>query len=488
MPDPDLALRSATALAKAIRARQIGCRELLEHYVARVERLNGPLNAVVTLDLERARRAADAADAAIARGDTLGALHGLPITIKDTFETAGLRTTAGFPPLGEHEPADDAVAVARLRAAGSIVFGKTNVPVLAGDWQTYNPVFGITNNPWDRSRTPGGSSGGAAAAVATGLTAFELGSDIGGSIRVPSHWCGVVGHKPSFGIVPQLGHIPGPPGTLAEPDLNVVGPIARSVDDLELLLDVIAGPMPEEGVAWRLELPAPRATRLGDFRLAAWLDDESFPVEGEVRECLERTLATLRSAGARIDERARPDIALRDVTHVYTRLLYPIILGTLPQEQFDNLVELADQLPAEDESPLARSARFATLRHREWMKAHEERTAIRSRFSAFFRDHDALLCPVNQVPAIPHDHSEPFIFRSLAIDGASHPYIDLFGWIAPATMAHLPATVIPAGRTRAGLPVGLQIVGPRLEDRTPLAIARAAMDVLGPLAPPPGYA
>src|SRR6266849_1336134 len=262
---PDLCLRSATALAAALRRREIGCQELLDRYLERVARLNPALNAIVTLDAERARAAAERADRELASGP----LHGLPMTVKDTFETAGLRTTAGAPVLADYVPASDASAVARLRAAGALIFGKTNTPTFAADAQTYNPVFGTTNNPWDRARSPGGSSGGSAVAMAAGLSALELGSDIGGSIRNPAHYCGVYGHKPTHGIVPGRGHIPGPPGTLAEVDIGVVGPLARSADDLDLALSVLAGPAEDRGRAWLLELPPPRRGSLREYHVAA---------------------------------------------------------------------------------------------------------------------------------------------------------------------------------------------------------------------------
>ena len=237
----EIALRPAHELAEAIRRRELSSRELLDHYLSRVERLNPALNAVVTLDPDGARRAADAADAAVARGEIVGPLHGVPMTIKDTYETAGMRTTCGVA-AWDHVPDNDAEAVRRLREAGAVIFGKTNAPSFAADWQTYNPIFGTTNNPWDITRTTGGSSGGAAAALAAGLTALELGSDIAGSIRLPSNWCGVCGHKTSWGIVPHRGHLPPPPGALADSDLGVMGPMARDVADLELALDVLAGP------------------------------------------------------------------------------------------------------------------------------------------------------------------------------------------------------------------------------------------------------
>ncbi len=268
---------SATALATAIRARRISSREALEALVARIDRHDRALNLVVTLDLERARRDAAAADEELARGKLRGPLHGLPMTIKDSFQTAGLRTTSGAPELGEFVPQEDAVPVARLRAAGAVIFGKTNLPIYAGDVQSYNAVFGQSNNPWDVTRSPGGSSGGSAGALAAGFTPLELGSDIGGSIRNPSHCCGVVGHKPSFRLVPAQGQIPGPPGTLTQADIAVAGPMARSVEDLEVALDILAGPDDWEAVGWQLALPPPRHQRLGDFRLAAWIDDEHLP-------------------------------------------------------------------------------------------------------------------------------------------------------------------------------------------------------------------
>src|SRR6201991_4334576 len=245
----EIGLQPAHALAEAIRRREVSSRELLDHYLARVEAVNPPLNAVVTIDPDGARVAADAADASLARGDDVGPLHGVPMTVKDTYQTAGMRTTCGLP-AWDHVPEHDAEAVRRLRGAGAVIFGKTNTPTLAGDWQTYNPIFGTTNNPWDTTRSPGGSSGGSAAALAAGLTALELGSDIAGSIRVPSNWCGTCGHKPSWGVVPQRGHLPPEPGALADRDLNVVGPMARDVDDLEMALDILAGADGHRATGW----------------------------------------------------------------------------------------------------------------------------------------------------------------------------------------------------------------------------------------------
>jgi amidase len=481
----DIALRPAHALAGAIRRRDISSRELLEQCLARVERLNAPLNAVVTLDPDGARRAADDADAALARGDIRGPLHGVPMTIKDTFDTAGMRTTCGFE-AWDHVPQRDAETVRRLRNAGAVIFGKTNTPTLAGDWQTFNPIFGTTNNPWDTTRTTGGSSGGAAAAVASGLTALELGSDIAGSIRVPSAWCGICGHKPSWGVVPQSGHLPPAPGALADTDLGVMGPLARDVTDLEMALDILAGPAGHQAVGWRLELPDARAKTLSELRLAVWPDDPAYPVEPEVTEVLASAVTALRAAGAHIAD-SPPPVSLSDVVRTYKQLLYPVILAAIPKKRFASLAELSAALPVEDDGPLAHTARFTTLRHRDWLLANERREQLRAVMAEFFRGVDALLMPVSVVPAIAHDHSEPFTDRVIPTGSGSRPYTDMFGWIALATLTYLPATVVPVGLTAQGLPVGLQIVGPYLEDRTTLAVARHVEKLLGGYAPPPGF-
>ncbi len=466
----ELLFESASQLAARIRRRELGSRELLDLYLGQVEKHNPALNAIVTLDAERARARAAQADAAAARGAWWGPLHGLPITIKDTFETAGLRTTSGYPALAEHVPATNADVVERCLTAGAVVFGKTNTPLLAGDWQSYNPVFGTTNNPWDPTRTPGGSSGGSAAALAAGMTVLEIGSDIAGSIRVPAHWCGVYGHKPTHGIVPMRGHIPGPPGCLATPDLSVAGPLARSAADLDLLLAVVAGPTAERAVGWSLALPPRRHASLREFRVAAWLDDRDFPVDTEVRQALERAVEALRREGVRVDDAARPALALPDAVRVYEALLWPILLAGYPPEVLEHLAAHAAAQP-NDPSPLGRMARHGSSRHREWITANEFREQIRARLAAFFREYDVLLMPVNQVPAIRHDHAEPMVARVIEVNGQSVPYYDLMGWISLASLSHHPATSAPVGCTKEGLPVGVQIVGPYLEDRTCIGFA-----------------
>ncbi len=483
----DIAFRSAGQLAAAIATKEIGSRELLEHYLRRIDRLNPKINAVVTLDVERARQRADAADAAFARGHRWGPLHGVPMTIKDAIETAGIRTTGGAELLAEHVPSANAPAVDRLIAAGAVVFGKTNLPKFSMDAQSYNAVFGTTNNPWDTSRAPGGSSGGAAAALAAGLTGLELGSDIGGSIRNPAHYCGVYGHKPTYGIVPLRGHIPGPPGTLSEADIGVIGPLARSADDLALALDIIAGPDADRATAWRLRLPPARHTALRDYRVAVWLDDPACAIDRALLARYESVVDALGNACVSVNASARPVIGFAEAHRAYLGLLAAATSGGIPPEQFRQLSQMADQLPPDEDGPAAAFARGTTQRHRQWLSLNEARHHQRAAWAEFFRDYDVLLCPITPTAAIPHDHSEPINARTILVNGAPRPYLDQIAWAGIIGMAYLPATVAPVGRTRDGLPIGIQIVGPYLEDRTPIDFAGRLAEVIGGFESPPGY-
>lgn len=482
----DNAFRSATQLAQDIRDKRLGARELLEHQLRRIEALNPKINAIVTLDLPRARARADAADAALARGESWGPLHGLPMTIKDSIETAGIRTTSGAKPFEHHVPQADAPAVKRLIDAGAVVFGKTNLPAFAMDTQSYNTIFGTTNNPWDLSRTAGGSSGGAAAALAAGLTPLELGSDIGGSIRNPAHYCGVYGHKPSHGIVPGRGHIPGPPGTLSEPDIAVIGPMARHAGDLALMLDVIAGPDDDRAVGWKLALPPPRARTLREFRVAAWFDEDAAPIDRELQACYAAAVDALRHAGVAVDERARPAIAFAKAAQLYWQLLFAVTSPSSSPESFAQFVKAAEQLPPGDQGGDARFLRGTTQRHRDWLRCNEARMHLRAAWAAFFRDFDVLLCPVAPTAAFAHDHSEPLSARTVTINGEPRPYVEQLAWAGVIGAAYLPSTSAPVGRTAAGLPVGVQIVGPYLEDRTTIAFAEQLAAVIGGFQAPPG--
>lgn len=469
----ELHWRSATELAAAVRTKEISSSEVLEHLVARIERLDGPINAVVQWDLDRARAAADAADEAVARGDDLGPLHGVPMTIKDSFQTEGCVTTSGAPELADHVPTEDAWPVARLRDAGAIVFAKTNLPIYAGDIQSYNDVYGTTNNPHDVTRGPGGSSGGSAAALAMGFTPIELGSDIGGSIRVPAHYTGVMGHKPTFGIVPGHGQIPGPPGTLSQADLAVVGPMARTVDDLVAELHVLAGPDRWDAPAWRLELPPSRAADLAEFRIAAWLDDDYCPVDADTARVLGETVAAVEGAGGRVDVEARPDVTLEKVDDVFQNLLMMALSGGHERTKIERMAA------ATGDDPMAVVKRATASRHRDWLSYHERRLQLRERWAQFFERFDAILLPVHPRPAIPHDHHEPMWDRVVEIGGEQKPYGHLFRWTGPAGAAYLPATVVPVGTSADGLPIGVQIVGPYLGDLTTLRLAAHLADLRG---------
>jgi amidase len=371
--------------------------------------------------------------------------------------------------------------VARLREAGAIIFGKTNLPIYAGDLQSYNEVFGTTNNPHDVSRTPGGSSGGSAAALACGFTPLELGSDIGGSIRLPSHMSGIVGHKPSYGIVPAHGQIPGPPGTLTLADLAVAGPMARTIQDLKLGLDIMAGPNRWEKPAWHLELPPPRRPTLKQYRVAAWLDDPACRVEPEVGQLLEGAAQKLAAAGVRVDHDARPEFTLEKVADTFFALLQAALAGGVPADRLDEYAATVGDMPA------AHTRRLLAMRHRQWLSYNERRLQMRKRWEEFFTQWDAILLPVMPCPAIAHDHSEPMASRMASVGAEQRPYWDLTTWMAPAGACYLPVTVIPVGRLKNGLPTGIQIVGAYLHDRTTLDLAEHLLPLVGGCPRPPGF-
>ena len=362
--------------------------------------------------------------------------------------------------------------MARLRAAGAIIVGKTNCPRWSGDVETYNELFGTTNNPWALDHTPGGSSGGPAAAVATGLTSFELGTDIGGSIRSPSHFCGVFGLKPSFGVVPQRGYLDHVGGGTTDADINVFGPLARSADDLDLLLGVLAGPEPERALAWRLELPPPRRTDLADLRIGVWLDDPASPVDRECLALLRQAVDRLADAGAHIDE-ARPDIDPVGQFEVFADMV--LAAGSW------SLAATVDTLPGEAEGIVGTS-------HLDWLRREVERAALRARWAEWFDRYDLLLCPVAACAAFPHDQRGELWERSLRIDGVDRNlYEVLTFWTGLIGIIGLPAAVAPIGYTAAGLPVGMQVVAGRFRDHEAIHGARLIDRAVGAYRPPPGF-
>ena len=384
-------------------------------------------------------------------------------------------------------PQEDALAVARLKAAGAIVLGKTNVPLGLGDWQSYNDIYGTTNNPWDRGRSPGGSSGGSSAALAAGFGPLSLGSDIGGSLRVPAHFCGVSAHKPTHDLVRMRGHMPpGVPDWFMGIDLSVVGPMARSVDDLILALDIIAGPDERaEGRAYRLSLPPARGEKLADFRVLVIAEHPLLPTSAAVAASLERLSKHLAAAGADV-QRATPLLPdLASSARLYAKLLVAVLAARMPDEQYEKERSAAENVPAADQSFTAELARGALLSHRDWLRADFARQGLKQQWRALFQNFDVVVCPASATQAFPHDHSDPQENRKIAIDGKEFPYHQLLVWADPATTCGLPATVVPVAVVD-GLPVGAQIIGPEYEDRTPLAFAQTGRAGVRRVRPPAG--
>lgn len=481
---------SATELAAALAAGRLSAVEALDAAVARVEARNPAVNIVVTLDVERARAAAAAIDEARAdqhRAATLGPLAGVPITIKDSLMVDGVLTTSGAPELSDYVAETDAVSVAKLKAAGAVVYGKTNLPLYAGDVQTFNEVFGQTNSPWDLSRSVGGSSGGSAASLAAGFSSMEIGSDIAGSIRNPAAMCGVVGHKPSYGIVSGRGQIPGPPGTLTQADIAVIGPMARTVDDCALGLSLMAGADDWHAPAWDLSLPPARRTDPSGLRVAVMATDPYCPVDPEIEQAILSTAEQLADQGAIVDTEVRPerfDFAKADAT--FLTLLGGAMCGGYSRAEIEEMAERVRQ-SADGVIPGELGIEGATIRHREWLTANERRLQMRARWRAFFENWDIVLAPISPTVAIPHDDSTPMSARTIDVAGEQRAYTDQTMWMGLFGVVYLPATAIPIGLHSSGLPMALQAVGPFLEDNTCLAVAKMIEQNRGGFTRPPGW-
>jgi amidase len=485
MPDTDLAFAPAYALLALMDEGALTSQELTRLYIDRIKTLNPRINALAARNFEQALEQARRADEARARGDEPGPLHGLPMTIKDALESKDLLTTSGAPEYKTHVPQNDAVSVARLRKAGAIILAKTNTPYMSGDWQAFNAIYGTTSNPWDTARTPGGSSGGAAAAISAGLTGADIGSDIGGSIRLPAHFCGIFGHKPSFGLVSSRGHIPGRPGSLLQADLTVIGPLARAAKDLELILKVLAAPMPGER-AFSLRLPPARAKAPKGLRVAVWADDEFSPVDAHISAAVMRCAGLLREAGARVDFEARPALDFAEVFENYALLMHAQMTADFPAKIRASLARRAGKLDEDDKTHAAMQARGAALSHAQSSDLKEQREKIKAIWARFFENHDVLLCPPANVSAFAHEHNPDFWAREISVNGQPRPYGDLMHWASLATGAHLPATAAPLGLA-GGLPVGVQIIGPYQEDLTPIAVAGMIEELNGGFTAPPDF-
>ena len=476
-------------LSDALRSGNISASDLLEHTISRIEALDQRLNAIVVRDFDRARESAKAADAALARGERRPLL-GIPVTLKEPFNLAGLPTTWGYPQFKDFMPMEDALVVSRLKEAGAVMIGKTNIPVALRDFQSYNEIYGMTNNPWDVGRSPGGSAGGSAASLAAGFEALSVGSDIGGSIRVPAHFCGIYGHKPTLGLVPLRGYnLPPAPPVPGQGDLAVAGPMARHASDLAVALDVIAGPDEKrEGIGYRLVLPPPRHDNLKNFRVLVIDTHPLMPTGNAVRSAIGRLAQRLERLGVNVGQTSAslPDLATS--ARLYMKLLNAATSPRVSSDAFTQAQRLANSLSPDDHSLQAERARSTVMSHREWLASDAARLQLQQQWRAFFREWDVVIYPAAAIPAFPHDHSEPIEARHLDIDGNAYPYYDVcFIWADPASTCGLPATAAPIDRSSAGLPIGVQIIGPYLEDRTTIAFAELLEREFGGFVPPTAH-
>src|SRR5580704_585029 len=481
-PSQDLDFASALHAVEAIRKKQISSLELTERMFARIDRYNSQLNAYVYQLREDAAAQAKKADEAQASGKSLGVLHGVPFSIKESFGVAGHPDTWGIPAFKDTKAPADAEVVARLRNAGAILLGATNVPIGLGDWQSYNSIYGTTNNPWDLKRTPGGSSGGTAASLAAGLAYLSVGSDIGGSIRVPSHFCSLFGHKPTLDLVCTQGQLPG--GMRDNPGfdtlLAVAGPMARSAADLMAALKILGGPVGYDAKSWKWELPAPRAASLKNFRVGYVIDDPIAPPTPEMKTLLEKTIATLDRAGAQLKPGWPSGLNIQALIDCYKFHLFAFLYSVAPPDQQEAQRKSYESAPNAGTHP-------GLAPFTQWQRQNLNRQGFRAQWQNYFNDVDVFLSPVAFTPAFPHDHSDPQTERTIATSAGPRHYMDMLNWIAPATLTGCPATAAPIGETPEGLPVGIQITGPFWEDDTPIKFAELLSQEIGGFKPPPGY-
>ena len=481
----ELAFSDAIALADKIKAKEVSAVELLEHYLARVEKYNPDINAVVVLQEEKARARAKEADEALARGEDWGPLHGVSMTVKESYDITGLPTTFGDPANKDNIAMSDAVACERLLNAGAVIFGKTNVPIHLADFQSYNDVYGTTGNPHDLGRTPGGSSGGSAAALAAGLTGLEMGSDIGGSIRNPAHYCGVFGHKPTWGILPMRGHAL--KGILTPSDISVIGPLARSARDLRLALDLTAGADDIHLPGWQIALKEPEQKSLADYKVGVWLDESIAPVDETVKARVVQVAKLVEAAGGQVDYDARPEFDVAASHDIYTNLLHSAMSARSPEAAFEAGVKRRAELDPDDQSQLAKVTRASTLYYREWHAFNERRTHLRWAWHDFFKSYDLLLTPMCMTSAFPHDHNPKNSERMIQVNNTPVNYFDQVFWAGLTGVSYLPSTVIPTGLDSQNLPIGVQIVAREMGDLMSIDFARLVDQEIGGFVPPAAY-
>jgi amidase len=482
----DTAFWSAAKLIRALRAKKIGALELLDLYATRIERHDRRLNALCVLDFDAARKRARGFDRATGRsGAGTGPLAGLPMTMKESFDVAGFPTTWGLAEYTHSAVARNAVAVERFIRAGANVFGKSNVPTLLADWETNNPVYGKTLNPWDTTRTPGGSSGGAAAALAAGLTGLEAGSDIGGSIRNPANYCGVYGHKPTWGICSMAGHAL--PGSAHPADIAAIGPLARSAIDLELALAIMAGPDEIDGAGWKLALQRPARKTLRGMRVALLATHPTAETDVTVQDSIRDLGRFLSRQGAKVSERALPAFDLAEAHRVFIQLLRGATSERQSPESFAKLLAARAKLESKDDSYFARMVRANTQPHQDWLKASNRRHQMRLSWAEFFRDWDVLLCPNAATAAFPHSMPGERWERMISVNGKPQPATTQMWWAGIAGMCYLPGTAAPIGLSPEGLPIGVQIVGPQYGDLRTIGFAQLLEREYYAFTPPPAY-
>ena len=476
--------RSATELLSLLDRREIGARELLDHFLDRVERHNPALNAIIWRDVQRARAEADASDRRRAAGEDTGPLEGLPVTVKESFDLTGAPTTWGAPEYSGNIADTDSALVARYRGAGAVLFGKTNVPFMLTDWQSFNEIHGTCNNPWDLTRTPGGSSGGSAAALATGLTGLDAGSDIGASIRNPAHYCGVFGHKPTWGVISARGQAL--PGDHAPTDIAVVGPLARSAEDLRLAFDILAGADGPAARGWQLTLPGPRRQDLRDYRIGILLSDPQAEVEQSYQDAISALARWLEGEGVTVALGVKPAFPTDTAMEVYTMLLRAATSKRLDDEMITQAGEDLARLPADTFPYRRRMLEGQTMLHRDWLRWNERRHELMAGWEAWFETYDLLLCPAASSPAFPHDQAGERHDRVISVNGRAQPVVDQLFWAGYSCGYYLPSTVAPIGLAD-GLPVGIQIIGRQYDDLTCLHMAALIEEGYYRFRSPPGY-
>ena len=479
----DTAFWSASKLVRALKANKLGARELLDLYAARITRYDGALNALPVLDLDGAKKRARAFDR---KGAKATPLAGLPMTVKESFDIAGLPTTWGLAEYCNTPVAKNSDAVERFVRAGGNIFGKSNVPVLLADWETLNPVYGKTVNPWNHERTPGGSSGGAAAALAAGLTGLEAGSDIGGSIRNPAHFCGVYGHKSTYGVCSTAGQ--SLPGVAHPSDISVIGPLARSAEDLELAFSIMAGADAIDGAGWSASLPRCDKKTLRGWRVAVLGTHPTAETDATVQDAIGKLAKFLAKQGAKVSGRALPDFDFGEAHRVFIQLLRGATSGRQTDQVFEQMLAARKKLAPADDSYFAQMVRASTQSHRDWLAASNRRHQMRRAWAEFFRDWDVLLCPNAASAAFAHSMPGERWERMIRVNGKLQPVTTQMWWAGIAGMCYLPGTAAPIGASPEGLPLSVQIVGPQHGDYSTIRFAQLLEREYHAFAPPPAYA